>query len=80
MRLVNPDKLYPYEARQLAVSYVTHRIPEILNWTKKKVGTKSLVWFFQWPLPGPTGLVRLYDGWRYRPMRPSKALAKVWSF
>lgn len=47
MHFIDPDRVLVHEARQLALDYVSRRIPDILAWPKQRAGPKVLAWFFQ---------------------------------
>jgi hypothetical protein len=48
------ELLYP-EAQLRAVEYVRHRIPEMLGWKRPTTSYKVASWFFDQPVPHPTG-------------------------
>lgn len=84
MHLVDPDKHFGVEARQLALDYARRRIPEMLNVTYKRASPKSLAWFFQVPIPGVQAITIAISRYpfyrRLRPNRPGDTKQHMWTW
>ena len=53
MNLIDPDVMFSYEAKQLALEYVRRRLGQLQGWTKRRVSLAAVAWFFDHSIPDP---------------------------
>ncbi|OHD28411.1 MAG: hypothetical protein A2Y38_16680 [Spirochaetes bacterium GWB1_59_5] len=80
MNLVNPDALLSYECKQLGLTYLRRRWPEMIR-EKGRVSLEEACWFFQSPVPYTPGkALEVDERTGYVHERYDKSIHNEWSW